>query len=106
MTCMCTCMHIHVDIHLTVVGSHAAHTSAKLAMEGEYTEARVNAFSKQRLLQRTRYITVTIHIFSLNDIFHYMISSHFNPENRTQYTNLMVDLIPMENALQRKQTVS
>ena len=44
-----------IDIHLAVVGTHAAHTSAKLAMEGEYTEARVNAFSRQRLLQRTRY---------------------------------------------------
>ena len=43
------------DIHLAVVGTHAAHASARLAMEGEYTEARVNAFSKQRLLQRTRY---------------------------------------------------
>lgn len=54
---------VYVDIHLAVVGSHAAHTSAKLAMEGEYTEARVNAFSKQRLLQRTRYVTyVTIQL--------------------------------------------
>ena len=44
-----------LDIHLAVVGTHAAHTSAKLAIEGEYTEARVNCFSKQRLLQRTRY---------------------------------------------------
>jgi hypothetical protein len=97
---------VHTDIHLAVVGSHAAHTSAKLAMEGEYTEARVNAFSKQRLLQRTRYVTVTIQLFGLTTSLINVISSHFNPENRVQYTNLMVDLIPMESALQRKQTVS
>jgi hypothetical protein len=99
-------MCIIIDIHLAVVGSHAAHTSAKLAMEGEYTEARVNAFSKQRLLQRTRYVTVTIQLFGLTTSLINVISSHFNPENRVQYTNLMVDLIPMESALQRKQTVS
>ncbi len=37
-----------------VVGSHVARNTAKLTMGGEYTGARVNAFSKQRLLQRNR----------------------------------------------------
>jgi len=39
-----------------VVGTHVARNTAKLTMEGEYTEARVNAMSQQRLLQRTRYV--------------------------------------------------
>ena len=86
-----------VDIHLAVVGTHAAHTSAKLAMEGEYTEARVNAFSNQRLLQRTRYNQPTVHTLlvhakspslienspSLDDT-HYVITSILTMDHSTQ----------------------
>lgn len=39
---------------MAVVGTHAAHTSAKLAMKGEFTHARLNALVSQRLMQRTR----------------------------------------------------
>ena len=43
------------DIQMAVVGTHAAHTTAKLAIEGEFTHARMNALVSQRLMQRTRY---------------------------------------------------
>ena len=42
------------DIDMAVVGTHVAHTTAKLAMEGEYTQARMNALVSQRLMQRQR----------------------------------------------------
>ncbi len=56
------CYYIHsthvftylVGIDMGVVGSHVARNTAKLTMEGEYTGARVNALSNQRLLQRNR----------------------------------------------------
>ena len=42
------------DIKMAVLGSHAAHKTAALAMDGEYTSARANAIGMQRLLQRNR----------------------------------------------------
>ena len=39
---------------MSVVGCHVAHTTATLAMGGEYSQARLNALSNQRLLQRVR----------------------------------------------------
>lgn len=70
------------DIDMAVVGTHVAHTTAKLAMEGEYTQARMNALVSQRLMQR---------------------QSHTTPDNRCQYANLMEDIIPLEQELRTKQ---
>ena len=42
------------DMDLALVGAHVTHTTAQLAMEGEYSEARVKAMANQRLLQRNR----------------------------------------------------
>jgi hypothetical protein len=42
------------DIDMSVVGTHVARTTASLAVEGEYSQARLSALSNQRLLQRTR----------------------------------------------------
>ena len=47
---------VRADIHMGVVGTHVAHNTAKLTMDGEYTHARLNAMSSQRLLQRTRLV--------------------------------------------------
>ena len=52
-----------VDIRMGVVGSHAAHRTAQLAMEGEYTSARLNALTSQRLLQRSRYVMYHRHTY-------------------------------------------
>ena len=41
---------------MAVVGTHVAHRTANLAMQGEYTQARISALSNQRLLQRTRLV--------------------------------------------------
>ena len=42
------------DIHMNVVGTHVAQRTAELAMEGEYTTARLAALTNQRLLARSR----------------------------------------------------
>lgn len=42
------------DMDMSVVGAHAAHTTATLAMGGEYSMARLSALSSQRLLQKAR----------------------------------------------------
>jgi hypothetical protein len=70
------------DIDMSVVGTHVARTTASLAVEGEYSQARLSALSNQRLLQRT---------------------SHVSPHNRFVYNNLMEDLIPLENRLRNHQ---
>ena len=43
-------------IDLAVLGKHIANTTAKLAMEGEFTQARVNAIVGQRLIEKHRYM--------------------------------------------------
>jgi hypothetical protein len=70
------------DIDMSVVGAHVAHTTATLAMGGEYSQARLSALSSQRMLQR---------------------NSHISPMNRHTYNNLMEDLIPLENRLRDHQ---
>jgi hypothetical protein len=67
---------------MSVVGAHVAHTTATLAMGGEYSQARLSALSSQRMLQR---------------------NSHISPMNRHTYNNLMEDLIPLENRLRDHQ---
>jgi hypothetical protein len=42
------------DMDMSVVGAHVAHTTATLAMGGEYSQARLGAISSQRLLQKAR----------------------------------------------------
>ena len=54
---MHSALPLFADIQMAVVGTHTAHTTAKLAMEGEFTHARMNALVSQRLMQRTRYNT-------------------------------------------------
>ena len=53
------CYYCTADIDMSVVGAHVAHTTATLAMGGEYSQARLSALSSQRMLQRNRYLTTT-----------------------------------------------
>ena len=50
---------------MSVVGAHVAHTTATLAMGGEYSQARLSALSSQRMLQRTRYHVPLLHLVVL-----------------------------------------
>ena len=43
-----------VEMDMSVVGAHVAHTTATLAMGGEYSQARLNALSSQRMLQKAK----------------------------------------------------
>ena len=45
---------------LAILGKHIANTTAKLTMEGEFTQARVNAIVGQRLIEKHRYRTLNI----------------------------------------------
>ncbi|KAL5473515.1 hypothetical protein EMCRGX_G028006 [Ephydatia muelleri] len=69
-------------IDLAILGKHIASTTARLAMEGEFTQARVSAIVGQRLIEK---------------------NSHANPKARSQYNALMTDIIPLENALRDRQ---
>ena len=40
-------------VDVNVVGTHAAHTVAALAIDGEYSQARINAFAVKKLLKRS-----------------------------------------------------
>jgi len=51
--CVCLCV---TAINVPVVGVHAAHQSSRLALEGEYTPSRLNAFMYQRLVARNVYV--------------------------------------------------
>ena len=42
-------------IDLAILGKHIASTTARLAMEGEFTQARVSAIVGQRLIEKNRY---------------------------------------------------
>ena len=44
---------LHTGINVKVVGTHAAHTMAALALEGEYSQARISAFAVKKLLKRS-----------------------------------------------------
>ena len=57
------------DIDMSVVGAHVAHTTATLAMGGEYSQARLSALSSQRMLQRTRYtlLSSTVSLYHLKN---------------------------------------
>jgi len=48
-------------INMPVVGVHAAQQSSKLALEGQYTPSRLNAFMYQRLVARTSYVVSFVH---------------------------------------------
>ena len=52
-------MPVATDIDISVVGTHVAHTTAQLAMEGEYSQARLGAISSQRLLQKARWVPLS-----------------------------------------------
>ena len=43
---------ILIDANVAVLGAHAAQSAAKLAVEGLYGEARINALVTQRLVER------------------------------------------------------
>jgi len=49
------------DINMPVVGVHAAQQSSKLALEGQYTPSRLNAFMYQRLVARNSYVVTIVH---------------------------------------------
>ncbi|XP_013416673.1 uncharacterized protein LOC106178153 [Lingula anatina] len=40
------------EMNLQVIGAHTAQTTARLALQGDYTASRLNAFTKQRLVSR------------------------------------------------------
>jgi len=48
-------------INMPVVGVHAAQQSSKMALEGEYTPSRLNAFMYQRLVARNTYVVTVVH---------------------------------------------
>jgi hypothetical protein len=65
-TCTVIIVYIYTaDIDMSVVGAHVAHTTATLAMGGEYSQARLSALSSQRMLQRTRYHVPLLHLVVL-----------------------------------------
>ena len=65
-TCTVSIVYIYTaDIDMSVVGAHVAHTTATLAMGGEYSQARLSALSSQRMLQRTRYHVPLLHLVVL-----------------------------------------
>ena len=47
----CTIPH-PAGSNVQVLGAHVAKTTAKMALEGEYTKARTKALVNQRLVQR------------------------------------------------------
>jgi len=49
------------DINMPVVGVHAAQQSSKMALEGQYTPSRLNAFMYQRLVARNSYVVTIVH---------------------------------------------
>ena len=47
----CTLL-IYVEMNMEAIGAHACKKSAALALKGDYTPSRLNAFMYQRLLHR------------------------------------------------------
>ena len=45
-----TCLF--VDANVGVIGAHAAQSAARLAVEGHYAQAKINALITQKLVQR------------------------------------------------------
>jgi len=53
-------LHWRLDINVPVVTCHASKQSSKMAMEGDYTPARLNALMYQRLVARNTYVITTM----------------------------------------------
>ena len=47
-----SCFLFILDANVAVIGTHAAQSAAKLAVEGNYAEARINALVTQKLVER------------------------------------------------------
>jgi len=59
---------------MPVVGVHAAQQSSRMALEGEYTPSRMNAFMYQRLVARNVYVNSTSHTYTLA----VLVGGHFS----------------------------
>lgn len=97
-------------IDMDVMGFHALRTSASLAAEGRFSEARTGAIASQRMMKRSlERSRLNIHVviksiaITACTLVTYILCSERNTVKKASYNRTISSIAPLEKTLREKQ---